>query len=124
MSETNTYSGRVVHVGQTETVGEKGFRKRLLVVTDESEKYPQEVPFEAVQDGVDKLDNIKVGDTVEVSYNIRGNAYNGKWYVNLNLWKVDVQSSATPTPAQPKATSKQEEAFANAGNDGSDHLPF
>ena len=123
MSEPNKYTGRVVHVGQTETVGEKGFRKRLLVVTDESEKYPQEVPFEAVQDGVDKLDNIKVGDTVEVSYNIRGNAYNGKWYVNLNLWRVDVQSSA-PSSASvpPKSSSDKEAAFENQEEDTG--LPF
>lgn len=112
MSETNTYSGRVIHVGETKTVGEKGFRKRLLVVTDESEKYAQEVPFEFTQDNVDKLDRVNVGDTVEVSYNIRGNAHKGAWYVNLNGWRLDVQSSGNATPAQPKSTSKQEEDFS------------
>lgn len=124
MSETNVYKGRVIHVGQTETVGEKGFRKRLLVVTDETEKYPQELPFEFTQDNVDKLDGVKVGDTVEVSYNLRGNPHNGKWYVNLTGWKLNIQSSAPQSaPAQPKATSKQEVAFASDKFDD-ENLPF
>lgn len=114
----STFKGQVVHVGQTEQVSDK-FRKRLLVVTDNDDKYPQEVPFEFTQDNVDKLNAVKVGDTVDVSYNLKGNKWKEKWYANVTGWKVDVLSSSGGSPAA-KSTSDKEAAFEEANDD----LPF
>lgn len=119
------FSGKVVHVGNTEIIGEKGFKKRVLVVSDEHPDYEQQVPFEFTQDNVDKLNSVKVGDSVNVAYNLRGNKWKEKWYANVNGWKIDVTQSAAspapaPPPAAPKATSPQEAAF----EDDSDDLPF
>jgi hypothetical protein len=87
----------VVHlIGQTETIGNNGFTKRQLVIAT-SEQYVQYVAIDFVKDKTTILDNYKVGDNVNVSVNVRGSEYNGKYYVNLQGWKISKTESA-PEP--------------------------
>jgi hypothetical protein len=67
---------------------DSGFSKRGVVLTTE-EKYPQDVKFDFVKDNALVLDKVAVGNEVEISYNIRGNEYNGKYYVNLEGWRIE-----------------------------------
>jgi len=55
-----------------------GFTKREFVVTVEDGKYPQEICLECVQDKVSLLDDLKEGQEVTVSFDIRGREYNGR----------------------------------------------
>ena len=81
---------------------DSGFTKREFVVTT-LEQYPQDIKLECTQAKVVLLDSLKVGDNVDVSFNIRGNEYNGKYFVNLQAWKIeDVTATATIAPAQQK----------------------
>lgn len=68
------YRGRIVAIGNTERVSDK-FTKRTLVVTDDDGKYPQFVKFEAHNQDCDKLDRLKAGDGVVVSFVVRGRAW-------------------------------------------------
>lgn len=58
----------VLTVGQTQTIGSKGFQKRELVITDNDDKYPQFRMIEATQDKCVDLDNIRKGDKVTVNF--------------------------------------------------------
>lgn len=63
--------GKVKMIGETQTFGSNGFRKREIVVTTE-EQYPQDIMVEFVQDKTDLLNIYKVGQNVKVSINLRG----------------------------------------------------
>ena len=91
MSTETKVEGKAIVVGETETFGSNGFRKRTLVVETE-DQYPQQVPIDFIQDNVDKLDSINEGDKVSVSINIRGRENNGKYYSSLNGWKIVKES--------------------------------
>ena len=65
-----------------------GFSKREFVVTTADSKYPQDLKFEVVKDKCAILDNYKEGADVVVNFDVRGNEYNGKYYVNLSCWKL------------------------------------
>ena len=86
-------SGRIVLIGETEQVGEN-FSKRLLVV-ETADTYPQQLPIEFVKDKTTILDNYKVGETVTVDINLRGSEYKGKYYANIQGWKI-AKSDGTP----------------------------
>lgn len=73
---------------------DSGFTKREFVVTT-ADDYPQDIKIELIKDKVSLLENLKVGDQVEVSINLRGNEYNGKYYVNVQGWKVDAVELST-----------------------------
>lgn len=86
--------GKIKVIGQTETVGSNGFTKRQVVV-ETADQYPQQIAIDFVKDKCSVLDAYKVGDDVEVGINLRGNEYNGKYYVNVQGWKIN-KSGATP----------------------------
>lgn len=80
-------NGKIKEIGK-EQIFDSGFRKLEFVVTT-NEQYPQDIKFEIVKDKIDNFVKFnKVGSDVEVSFNIRGNEYNGKYFVNLQAWKV------------------------------------
>jgi hypothetical protein len=69
---------------------DSGFTKREMVVIVDDGRYPQEINLEFVQDKIALLDNLEPGQTVTVSFDIRGREYNGRYFNNLQGWKVVV----------------------------------
>jgi len=113
-----------------------GFTKRQFVVTTEG-KYPQDVALEFVKDHCVKLDAFKEGNEVKVAFDIRGNEYNGKYYVQLSAWKIEKISDGDAREPQGARSSEygQRETHQggakpptrdNGGNefDDSDEIPF
>ena len=88
--------GTIKLIGEKQTF-DSGFQKVEFVLTTNDEKYPQDVKFEIVQDKVDDfLKYNKVGSVVDVDFNVRGNEYQGKYYVSLTAWKVFKSQAAAP----------------------------
>lgn len=99
-------TGLVHRIGETEEIGNNGFTKRQLVV-ETQEQYKQTIPIDFVKDKTSLLDGLVVGQRVEVSINVRGNEYNGKYYVNLQGWKIEKE--ATHQEATAGVTAQQED---------------
>ena len=85
---------------------DSGFTKREFVVTT-NEQYPQDVKLEFIKDKTSLLDGLGEGDEVEVSFNVRGNEYNGKYYVNLQAWKIAKSSESSSTDQEKTQDSKK-----------------
>ena len=63
----------VVHlIEETKTFGQKGFRKRLVVLQQEKSSFTNYIPVEFVKDGCDAVDDLKLGDEIEVTYRLSG----------------------------------------------------
>lgn len=108
--------GIVKSVGETENVGKaKPFLKRTLVVTTD-EKYPQTLPVEFVQDKTELLDKVSEGDRVEVSINLRGSEYKGKYYPSIQGWRVNVEGTTN--------SNQQPDREPVVANNDDDLLPF
>ena len=93
-----------------------GFTKQEFVVTTE-EKYPQDVKLEATKEKIEKLANVTTGDRVDVSFNIRGNEYQGRYFVNLQMWEIKVLGKASVTQ---QGDSIEEEVEMPADETGED----
>lgn len=88
-------TGTLTHKGDEQTFS-SGFTKREFVITTE-EQYPQQVCFELLKDKTTVIDRMAHGDTLKVAFDVRGREYNGKWFVNLNAFKVEkVNGAAKP----------------------------
>ena len=90
-------SGKIKLIQEPKTF-DSGFTKREMVVIVEDGKYPQEINLEFVQDKVSLLDSLQPGQQVSVSFDIRGREYNGRYFNNLQGWKV-VTEDSTQSPA-------------------------
>jgi hypothetical protein len=94
--------GKIIVLGNTEIVGSAGtFKKRTLVVETE-EQYPQKIAIDFVQDKCEILDKYLLGHNVKVGINIRGNEYNGKYYVSLQGWKIDFLDQSNTANLKPE----------------------
>jgi hypothetical protein len=100
MSESYTLTGEVIAV-QPEQTFASGFTKQAVIISDCADKYPQEIAFEAVKEKIALLAGLNAGDKVTVAFNVRGREYDGKWFVNLQLWKLDVIAAAAPVADNP-----------------------
>lgn len=86
--------GSIKVIGEVQTFP-SGFSKRELVVTTDQDKYPQDIKLDFLKDRADMLDKVSVGAKVEVSFNISGREYNGKYFVNLEGWKLESLASVS-----------------------------
>jgi len=91
--------GTIKLINDTQTF-DSGFTKREMVLTT-NEQYSQDIKVDFVKDKCAVLDSYNVGDAVSIGINIRGNEYNGKYYVNIQGWKIDKAGQAAPQEATP-----------------------
>jgi translation initiation factor IF-3 len=121
--------GKIKFIGETQTFGNNGFRKREVVVTTE-EQYPQHIMVEFVQDKTDLLNNFKEGQQVKISINLRGREWTNpqgevKYFNSIQGWRVEAAQADAPKgnmPPMPPA-----EAFESAddlNDEDHDDLPF
>jgi hypothetical protein len=71
-----------------------GFKKQVIVIEVDG-KFPQKVAVEFGKDKIDLLSSVAVGNEVSASVNIRGSEYNGRYFVSLAGWKIDILSAGT-----------------------------
>ena len=121
--------GRIKMVGETQTFGSNGFRKREIVVTTE-EQYPQHIMVEFVQDKTDLLNSYKEGQQVKISINLRGREWvnpqgETKYFNSIQGWRIEAlqtEAEGGNIPPVPPA-----DAFEPAGDlkeEDHDDLPF
>jgi hypothetical protein len=89
-------TGKIKLIQEAKTF-DSGFTKREMVVVVEDGKYPQEINLEFVQDKVALLENLETGQEVTVTFDIRGREYNGRYFNNLQGWKVTAAGERSDT---------------------------
>lgn len=121
--------GKVKMVGETQTFGNNGFRKREIVVTTE-EQYPQHIMVEFVQDKCDLLNPFNVGQDVKISINLRGREWvnpqgETKYFNSIQGWRIESLQQGVPSSAPtPVAPAEAFEPATDLSEDDHDDLPF
>jgi len=95
-------TGKVHFIGQTKVISDKYQNRELVLMTDE--KYPQTIPFQLSQDKVNLADNLKIGDIVEASINIRGREWKSpqgeiRYFATLEIWSMTYANASANAPA-------------------------
>ena len=75
------------------------FQAREFVIEINNGNYPQFIKFQLTQDRCAIVDNYNEGDDIKVYFDLRGREWNGKYFTNLNAWRVEIPTNQ-PTPAQ------------------------
>ncbi len=102
--------------------------KKQEYVLETHEQYPKKVCFQIF--GADRIDQaaIQLGEELTVSFDIDSREYNGRWFTNINAWKVARAAAAAapsaPTANGPLAGVASAAAPDFAPSDPVDDLPF
>jgi single-strand DNA-binding protein len=121
--------GKVIKKYETENKS-GSFQAREFVIEVESGQYPQFVKFQLVQDRCALIDEYNEGDEIKVHFDLRGREWQGKYFTNLNAWRLErpaANSSPAPVsaaaPSAPVSSSADE--ISNSSSSGDmDDLPF
>lgn len=84
-----TIKGTIEQIGDVQSVGASGFKKRETLIKETEGQFPQTFKVELLKDNTELLSAFRVGDTVSLECNLRGSEYNGRHYLNLNAWRVN-----------------------------------
>lgn len=83
--------GKINQILQQESgvsrAGNEWKKQEFVVETDE--QFPKKVCFTLFNEKSELLQNLSAGDEVEVSFNLESREFNGRWYHNVNAWKID-----------------------------------
>lgn len=101
--------GTITHMSEvqsgTSQNGNPWYRQTIVVDVAGYNGSFRKIALQATGDKVGELESMQLGDKVEVSYQVTAREYNGKWYNNVDLYKIDREEAVQPSKeAKPKTT--------------------
>ncbi len=128
MSEAKV-RGHVHLVEETKTFGQKGFRKRLVVLEQDNGRFQNFIPIEFIQDSCDQVNDLKVGDEIEVTYRLGGRKWQRdpasevKYFLSCEASSFRVLTGAAGTGAD-EFGGDPNNALAEAAYEDDEDVPF
>jgi len=96
--------GKVHFIDETRTYGQKGFRKRVVVLEQDNGRFTNYIPIEFIQDNCESVDSLNVGDEVEIAFELNGRKWQRdpdsevKYFLNAQANSFQVLSGSQPAP--------------------------
>ena len=116
--------GTVHLLDDTKTYGQNGFRKRLIVIEQDNGRFTNYIPLEFIQDLCDTVDEVNVGDELEISYRLsdrkwqRDASSEVKYFLNAEALDFKVLKAAGETVAAEVGSQEAEDYVPD------DDVPF
>ncbi len=123
--------GKVVKIFDAEQKS-ASFQAREFVIEVADGQYPQMVKFQLVQDKCALVDDYSEGDNIEVEFDLRGREWNGKYFTNLQAWRInragegggESQGGGGQQYQPSKSAAPAAAATTSGSNDFDDDIPF
>ncbi len=100
--------------------GKEWQKQEFVIETDE--QFPRKVCFTLFNDKTSLIKGISAGEEVEVSFNLESREYNGKWFHNINAWKIEKPAAANIPESPPEF--RMEDIPPEPDEDQANDLPF
>ncbi|MBS1487930.1 MAG: DUF3127 domain-containing protein [Bacteroidetes bacterium] len=112
-------SGKIINLLPLQSgQGKNGTWKKQEFILETPGQYPKKVCLSLWGDKVDET-KIGVGDQITASINIESREYNGRWYTDVRVWKIQKGASSNQNDVPPPAEGR----FVPEAN-ATDDLPF
>ncbi len=99
----------------------KQWSKQEFVI-ETIEQFPKKVCFTLFGDKTSLINGLSAGEEVEVSFNLESREFNGKWFHNINAWKIDRAADAPVADLPPEYSI--DDIPPEPEDDVTDDLPF
>lgn len=111
-------TGIIIEIFPAQTFS-KGFRKREFVI-EAGDKYPQKIIFGLVQDKCDMIDSYGVGDTVSVTFDVKGRDWTDKtgqvkYFNSLEAYRINGRHRAEAGEKSSNSEDEDDEIFRSLG---------
>jgi hypothetical protein len=128
--QDNKIRGTVHLIEPTKTFGQKGFRKRLVVLEQDNGRFVNYIPLEFIGDACDSCDNLNVGDEIEANFRLSGRKWQRdpqsevKFFLSAEAMSFrSVGGKAAASPSADDNYKSANDRFSQAADDFDD-TPF
>lgn len=113
-------TGIIIEIFPSQTFN-KGFKKREFVI-ESGDKYPQKIIFGLVQEKCDMIDSYGIGDTVSISFDVKGRDWTDKlgtvkYFNSLEAYRISGQQRATSNNSDQSSQDEDDDIFKSLGID-------
>lgn len=115
-------NGKLVKKMEIESKTPSFQAREFVIVTQE--QYPQYIKFQLVQDRCGVIDRFNENDEITVHFDLRGREWQGKYFTNLNAWKVDGSQASGALAGQELVADKESPDPFDVPSESFDDLPF
>ncbi|MCF8252976.1 MAG: DUF3127 domain-containing protein [Bacteroidia bacterium] len=119
-------TGKILQIMPTTTgtskAGKDWVKQEFVIETQET--YPKKVCISVMGEKTQELKKYVPGNEVKVSLNLESREYNGKWYTNVNAWRIESASGAPASAAPQEDPFHPDNEPSFTADSSSDDLPF
>ncbi len=117
--------GKLIEKSETQNVSDTFKKREFVIEYAENPQYPEYIKLELIQANCQQLDGYKVGDMLNISFNLKGRKWTDpkgetKYFNSLQAWKIDGKASGADTPPPPSV----EDSWMDQTPQADDDLPF
>lgn len=120
-------SGKVHFIDDTKTFGQNGFRKRVVVLEQDSGRFTNYIPVEFIQESCDAVDSLNVGDEAEIIFQLTGRKWQRDAASEVKYFLNAQASSFRVIGSEPVATEDNEAPMFDPSKENDfdeDNVPF
>lgn len=124
--------GRICDISQVQSgTSKNGYEWQRMTLTLEIQGFQGSITkqvFQVSGDDVNEVLNYNIGDRVEISWSMYAREWNGRWFNNVDLVKInaldkkEIKPAPAPAPKQQELFDQSQESLDPAENP--DDLPF
>ena len=118
-------TGKILQIMPTTTgtskAGKDWVKQEFVIETQET--YPKKVCISVMGDKTQELKKYVPGNEIKVSLNLESREYNGKWYTNVNAWRIE-GSTGGQAESSSTETFIENTEMPSSGESSRDDLPF
>lgn len=77
----------------TSKAGKEWSKKSFII--EQEDNYSTQVCIDVMGDKIDEFEKMEIGNCYDIGVNISSREYNGKYYTNINGWRIDNKIAST-----------------------------
>ena len=104
--------------------GKNGVWSKRDFVIETTDQYPKKLCFSAWGDKGDILKTLDTGAKVKVTFIPESREFNGKWYTDLKVWKIEGDAAGHNSGASGHSQAGTDKFISTPEDDISSDLPF
>jgi hypothetical protein len=118
-------SGKVIQILPEQSgTGKNGTWLKQDFIIETEEQFPRKICFSAWGDKVSAVKALKAGMNIKVFFNVESREFNGRWYTDLRMWKMETASQDSPVEAGSHPDAGLEPLLPDESEDTGNDLPF
>ncbi len=115
-------SGKIFSILPEQTgQGQNGLWVKQTFVIETADRFPKKICLQAWNDKGELITRLKQGDEVKVFFDLESREFNGKWYTDAKVWKMESMGASSSGNEQSFAA---KDIAEEAPLPMSDDLPF